>query len=474
MKHLLNATLLLGVALFAAPALAQEKPTEKPVEKPAAKPADKPFTLQDALGNPEGLTISGSIRARYEVLDNQFRPGLDQHDDLLALRNTLFAQYDTGPVRFAAELVDARAYFTDAGSSVGVNDVDAVELTQGYVGLDLEDALGKGSTTSIDAGRFTMDYGSRRLVGRNNFRNAINSFTGVRATVKAADKSSIVAFYTLPHIRLPRDKQDILDNKIEWDRESLEYAFWGAFGNKPGIVGRANLDAYFYGLNERDAPGFPTRNRQIYTPGARLYSDPAPGKSDYEFEAAYQFGSERTGTTDNAPVQDVSAWFVHAEVGHHFDMPWKPRLSLEYDLATGDHPGGSYNRFDSLFGVRRPDYGPTGIYGPLGRSNISSPGLRIEVTPDTRWDGFIMYRAAFLDSASDSFASSGVRDATGRSGHFAGHQIEGRVRYWIIPKLLRADVGGAVLINGGFLDTAPNANGFGDPVYGYFDMTATF
>jgi len=85
-----------------------------------------------------------------------------------------------------------------------------------------------------------------------------------------------------------------------------------------------------------------------------------------------------------------------------------------------------------------------------------------------------MYRAAWLDSATDSFSSTGVRDPAGQSGKFAGHQVEGRARYWIVPRILRMDTGAAWLINGRFLRDAPNANGYGNPVYGYFDLTATF
>ncbi len=48
------------------------------------------------------------------------------------------------------------------------------------------------------------------------------------------------------------------------------------------------------------------------------------------------------------------------------------------------------------------------------------------------------------------------------------HQLEGRVRHWIVPQLLRLDVGGALLLDGKFLKRAPNATGFGDTRYAYF------
>ena len=445
---------------LSAPALAQDDSASGP--------------LQTAIGDPDDFTLSGTFRARLETLDNQFRPGLDRSETILSLQTTVKAEYDAKPIRIGAEIMDSRVYFDEAGTALSSNDVNSLDLVQGYLGLDLGGALGRGSSTNLQLGRFTMDLGSRRLIGRNNFRNATNAFTGFRVDYKAADETRLTAFYTLPLVRLPSDQRGVLDNKAEWDRESFDLAFWGGFLSKPKLAARTNLDLYFFGVNERDAPDLATRNRQLYTPGLRLYAEPDPGRIDYEFEGAYQFGSIRASTAADAPIRDVSAWFIHAEVGRQFAEPWQPRVSIEYDRASGDHGGGAYNRFDSLYGPRRSDWGPTSIYGALGRSNISSPGVRLEIKPGKRWDGFLMYRAAWLDSATDSFSSTGVRDPAGQSGTFAGHQVEGRARYWIVPRILRMDTGAAWLINGRFLRDAPNANGYGNPVYGYFDLTATF
>ncbi|WP_160731855.1 alginate export family protein [Aurantiacibacter arachoides] len=450
------------LALFIAtsPACAQEADT------------DAPFNLQDAIGSPEGLTISGSARIRYEVLGNQFRPGLDENDDLVTMRFTLAAEYDAGPVRIGGELFDARAYGGDEGSSVNNGDVNALELVQAYVGADLGDVLGEGSTTSLTAGRFTMDLGSRRLVGRNNFRNATNAFTGVRLDVAGTDSRSVTAFYTFPQQRLPADKAGVLDNEVRWDHEGDDLVFWGLFGTTP--VAGHTLEAYVYGLDEDDRGSVSTRDRQLTTPGFRFLRAPRAGHLDYQIEYAYQFGERSVTTAAGSPVQDVSAHFLHLDAGYRLDVPWQPRIAAVWDYATGDGTGGDFGRFDSLYGPRRSDYGPTGIYGPLGRNNLSAIGMDFEFKPSARLDGFVKYRAAFLDSATDSFANTGVRDASGLSGTFGGNQLEGRLRYWFVPDFLRLDTGASVLINGRFLSDAPNANGFGDPVYGYVDLTATF
>ena len=56
----------------------------------------------------------------------------------------------------------------------------------------------------------------------------------------------------------------------------------------------------------------------------------------------------------------------------------------------------------------------------------------------------------------------------------AGHQIEGRVRYWIIPSRLQLEAGAVLILNGEFLTQAPNANRFGNPRGSYVSLDASF
>ncbi|WP_296815215.1 alginate export family protein [Brevundimonas sp.] len=437
---------------------------------------DQPWTLQDAIGEPERLTVSGSVRARYEMLDGQYRPGLTGSDQLVSIRTTLFAELDFSPLRVGAELHDARAYGADLGSGISTGEVNALELIQAYVAADFGDRLGDGSQASVQIGRFKLDAGSRRLVGANNFRNTTNAFTGAALRWSRGD-SGLLAFYTLPQTRLPENRPALLDNEVAWDLESPDLTLWGVFLSEGGLPGSAIAEVFVVGLREDDAFDRPTRNRDLTTYGGRLYRNPAALAWDFEIEVGFQNGSSRASASP-ADVTDleVEAAYAHLEAGRSFGGLWTPRLAFEYDFASGDKTPAddAVNRFDSLYGPRRPDFGPTGIYGPLGRSNISSPGIRVEVRPDDRWDGFVFYRALWLDEARDAFANTGVRDVSGTSGRFAGHQVEARARYWIYPSVLRLEFGGAVLVNGRFLDQAPNATGQGDTVYGYVDITRTF
>lgn len=436
--------------------------------------ADKAPSLQQALGDPEGLSVNGSIRARYETIANQFRPTRDRSSDALLLQTDIQVEYDSGPVRFGAEVMDSRAYGGGQGSSLGTGEVNALELAQAYLGFDLGEALGQGSDTRLTAGRFTMNMGSRRLIARNAFRNTTNAFTGFRLDHESAGGAKLSAFYTLPMQRLPDTRADILDNRIRADRQDFDLTFWGGFASIPLGASGAHLEAYYYGLDEGDRPDDQTRNRHLRTPGARLVREPAVGRFDFELEGAYQYGTIRRSALPDAARQDVSAWFAHGEIGYKLAGGWKPRVALEYDRASGDESGGSYNRFDTLYGARRFEFGPTSLFGALGRTNISSPGVRLELAPDKRLGLMTMYRAAWADTTDDTFSTTGVIGTAGSTGSFAGHQVEAMVRYWLVPETLQLETGGALLFNGDLLENAAGASGNGDPRYGYVSAMVRF
>lgn len=147
---------------------------------------------------------------------------------------------------------------------------------------------------------------------------------------------------------------------------------------------------------------------------------------------------------------------------------------MEFDRATGDRPGGRYSRIDTLYGMRRADLAPAGIYAALGRTNLETRGVRIEAAPSRRLDVFASGRALWAASATDSFSTTGVRDPTGGSGRFAGYQVEGRARYWIIPDTLRAELNAAILRREGLLAGAPNASPYGDTRHVSVVLTGSF
>lgn len=420
------------------------------------------------------LKLSGSVRLRYETISGQARTGFNDSDDLVSLRSIVALDFRRGDLQLYGELRDSRIYNVRAGTPFGTGEVNAIEPVQAFVGYDAGDALGPNSRLTVQAGRFTANLGSRRLVSSGDYRNTTNGYAGARIDIAAPGKLAATLIYTLPQVRLPDNLDAVADNRVELDRQSFDLVLWGGVVSHEKAIGASTAELSFFHLGEADAPGMPTRNRSLDTFGIRLVREPHAGAWDHDGEIFYQRGTVRAGLAPGALRQEVAAWFVHAEVGYSFPIRWSPRLSVEFDFASGQKGNGKFRRFDTLFGARRSELGPSGLYNAVGRANILTPGLRIEATPTERIDGFLVYRPMWLASRTDAFSTTGVRDASGQSGRFAGQQIEGRIRYWLVPKRLRLEANGALLLKGRFLQTAPNAPDNGDTRYLSMSATVSF
>lgn len=465
---MLRLALLAAVAgLTVQPALSQEAET------------DGPWRLKEALGLPDGVRVEGSVRPRYEALGNPFVAGRTEDDEFLGLQTQLRAELDFGPPEAAltlgGELLDSRFI---AGNETGAaaSQIDTLEPAQFYLAWRPKDFLAEGAKLDLTAGRFTMDVGSRRLVARANFSSVLATFDGAKAVWTSADKLAVTLVYTSPAGRAPSTVAEAIDNEVKFNPTFDNIRFVVAHLDSPLPFGMKG-EAYVMDLEEDDASDAASRNRDYATIGARLRKLPAKSQVDFDLEYARQSGTVRATTNplDITPL-DHEAEMAHAEAGFSFDAPWSPRLALQYDFASGDRSptdGGS-ERFDPLFGDRSFEFGPTSLHGFIARTNLSSPGIRLEVKPDSASDAYVMARDVRLDEARDGFANSGVRSSAGLAGDHAGVQIEGRYRRWLVKDSLRLSVGAAAVFTGDLLETAPNATGQGDPIYGYTDLTWTF
>jgi len=455
---------------------------------------------------PGWLRVSGSYRLRYERLTDPFRSGGPGDADVLVHRALILADLRLDPVFVGAELQDARAFMTDANTPLNTSMINAAELLQAYVGVRLRDVFEAGSETTLRAGRLTIDMGSRRLIARNRFRNTLNAFTGVEAWWAGSGDARAAGFFTAPVQRRPAGSA-LLDNEAAFDEENFNVLFWGLFGAVGGLPWSSRGEVYLFGLHEQDDADLATRNRKLVTPGVRWFRPPRTGTLDFEVESVLQVGRSRstTAATDTTYL-DHLACFYHVALGYTVPAPWAPRLVVEYDLAGGDRDPTDRrnNRFDTLFGAGRFDsfsgrlprcvhrtatasldgylgacsqeghFGPTGMYGLIARSNINTPGVRVEGTPGAGVDGFLGYRAVWLAAGRDALTTRGIRDATGGSGRFVGHQIEGRGRVRVLSNHVHLEAGFAYFVAGGFLKRVPDGPGGRNTAFFYAQATLSF
>ena len=436
----------------------------------AADPA--PWRLRSALDLPDWAEVGVEHRLRYESLGNQFRAGRPGGDQALALRTSLLGQIRTEPIGAVAELMDSRQYLSDEGSPIDTGQVNAVDLLQAHVRWNAG-ALGSSGTHRLVLGRETLDLGNRRLVARNAYRNTINAFTGADWLWTSGSGATIRSFALLPVRRLPEDVPSLLENQVVADSQGFGQQLHGVYATSAALASGARLEGYWLGLFEDSDPA--RRHRRLHTAGGRLFRNARPGRWDFEVEAALQRGSSRASAGSTVDL-DHTAWLLQAGAGYTWEAEWRPRLGVRLDQASGDSDpaDGRNGRFDTLFGARRFDFGPTGLYGAVARANLRSPEIRASLQPFQRVETSLCHRWIWLENPSDAFTAAGVRDPSGRSGAFVGQQLEGRIRWDVVPGNCRLDTGVTALFKGSFLDRAPNANPNGDALYAWVEWTFTF
>ena len=438
---------------------------------------ETPWRLDSALGSPEWLTVSGTHRIRYETLDHQFKAGKSGGDQILNYRTFLMFKADLPEFDIVVEFEDSRQSLADEGTSLSTSIVNPLELLQANISWSAKDWLIAGSNSNFTLGRMTMDVGSRRFVARNGYRNTRNAFTGVDWTLKIDQERTFRAFYTLPVMRYPTDTQSLMDNKNKWDKEYSDVSLWGLYYEQKNLPLSGIAEFYLYGLKEDDNADFATKNRELYTPGFRFYRKPKTGTIDFEIETTLQWGETRSSTKASDTTDlDVFAGFIHVSAGYSFDAAWKPRLLIQYDFASGDdNPrDGDFNRFDTLYGIGRSELCATGIYGPVARSNISTPGCHLYLKPSANTKLMLAWRYYWLESATDTWTSAKITDTSGASGRALGSQTEMQFTWDAIPGNLKIELGGAYFDFGRFAKTAPGSTGVSDTLHAYAQATFQF
>ncbi len=427
----------------------------------SAHAAEAPWRIQDALSPPEGFSVGLVLSSRFEAINGNPRAGSSPDDSMIVMRTLLDTRYRRDGVGVQIEFSDSRQQLADDDAVVTQTAINALEVLQATLSFDLP---GDGD---IRLGRFATDWGSRRFLARNRFRNAINTFDGFEWVQPLANGGVMRLLGSQVVRRLPSDRSGLLDNKRIRDESSGAQRFYAANLTLPPATAPFSTDLYFFSLREKDSLRVRTRDRRFNSAGIRLRKPAASGEFDYEFESLLQFGQSRSNaSSDNRTNLDHEAFFQYAAVGYSF--PNSLRAVLEIDYASGDEdPFDLENgRFDSLFGVTTFEFGVVGMYQPFSRSNLITPGVRLFATPTPDLNIMVSYRHFWLEEKRDSWGRTRRRDVTGESGSYLGQHLEFRIRWDAIPGNLRLDTGAIML----------NAEGLGDSNtrYGFVGTVLTF
>jgi len=428
--------------------VAQQAPTPPPstaADQPqaAAQPSvarRPPFPNRANESLPAWLRVRAEFRERVEGVANA--GFADGRDDIYYLsRIRLNATLTGKSIGAVVQVHDARVGDKSIGPT-GAPFKAAFDLRQAFVDLGHAKA-----PVMARLGRQELAFGDQRLVGHANWLNSGRTFDALRLTVTTTPAR--IDLFGASVVR-------ILDD--EFDKSGNGNRFAGAYVSTPRIIPQATAEPYLFwrrDINQRAESGVLDSLQQVTT-GARL-AGRLSSSLDYNVETVLQRGS--------LGPDSIRAWAGHWQLRETFSGAQTPRLSAEYNFASGDADptDGTRGTFDQLYPTAHDKYG---LADQVGWRNIHHVRAGFEITPIKSTPISVGYHAYWLAAARDAlYAASGApiaRVPEGAASTRVGQEIDVQVSRPLTP-YLALSAGYAHLFAGPFLKEATPGKSYSGP-----------
>lgn len=280
----------------------------------------------------------------------------------------------------------------------------------------------KTGPIGLRLGRQELSYGAQRLLGAFDWSNVAQTFDTGKIMLEFEKQKLNVDIFGggKTPLKSPREMDDFYDGSAN-DRIGGYYAVYKGIGNltvEQYVINR-NTDGQTISFGQ-------TGDGEVedYTIGARLTGKIPETNFDYEVEAAKQAG--------NSGALDVDAQMAVAILGYTFDHNWHPRLSFEYDYASGDHDAtdGDRQTFDNLYPTNHLFYGYMDF---VSLQNIHDYRFQIKADPAKKLNLSADYHLFYLDTYKDNLYSAArtIKRSTkaGVDDTYVGSEIDLLAKY---------------------------------------------
>ncbi|SMG60501.1 Alginate export [Paraburkholderia susongensis] len=366
-------------------------------------------------GNPSSyLSLGANLRERVESNNAPlFGIGSAQSNTYLLQRIEVHADAHLADHwQFFVQLADARAFGKNTVTPVDKNPLDLEQAFVTYTG-----ALG-GGTFKFRVGRQEMAFDLQRFVSVRDGPNVRQAFDALWADYEY-HKWRFIAYATQPVQNRDATVFDDVSNRditfsgVRFERQS---------------VGPGDLSGYWSRYNRSNAQYLDAHGPERRDVWDLRYTG-THGRFDWDAEGMLQ-----TGTVGNSTI---GAWAIGSIAGYKLDMPWSPRIGLQFDAASGDrHPGdGRVGTFNPLF--------PNGYYftlaGYTGYSNLIhvKPSITLKPTANLALLGALGFQ--WRETTGDAVYQQGnqvVPGTAGKGSLWTGMYVQLRADWTIAANLI--------------------------------------
>ena len=355
------------------------------------------------------LTLGGEARFRYEYF-SQFGLGAGPQDSngYTLQRYLTHADWHVNPhIRIFTQIQCAIELGRNGGPRP--TDDDRFEIHQAF--FDYSWREGEHGKWTARIGRHEMDFGVGRLISAAEGLNIRRSFDGIRLIHRRGRW-----IFNAQVDKLVTAKPGVFN-----DVPDAHQTFWGFGGTRSR--GPQAAEAFYYIALDRKRGVFDKGIGREIRHSIGFHSQAARTHLDYNADAILQVGAFEQPLVSGA----IHAWAVSADTGYMWPKrPWRPRVSLRTDVASGDSGNSAKNlgTFNPLF----PATAYSDTIGLIGASNSTavSPFLRLTPNPSLT----INAGAAFFWRTSTRDGIYGINVAPIRTGRLTRDRYVG-----VLPSL---------------------------------------
>ncbi len=511
-KWTLAAVLLAGV--MAAPAMAEK--TTPATGKNSAVPA-VPRAIPDLLpyhkfDPPKSklfdiskLTISGDLRVRPEFRNN-LTFGKEKNNTFVVQQwARLGFNYSISPdVTFFFQAQHSKNWGVDGdkiSTNNGMTGADSVTFNGTRGGLDANGTNGTifarqafmlvrnflVPNLTVKAGRQLVVWGNHRMFGHFDWNNVGWAHDGLTANYKLSKTTTLQVGWLrtaerncptpskgncIPNVRQGGSKTPFVDatddGNVVYVRAPMKVA---------GMVLEPTYIWHDGGTGGMNKPR--PANQSRHTLGGRAVKKFATGsvRVDVTVEGYYQFGDIGPGanTAGGARSMDIEAYAFHIDGGVTLPVPMQPRLSAEFNTASGNKGDGKWGSFDQLYPTNHIHFGYMDRMAWKNMNHVAI-GLQLRPNKDSHFEvtGHLFSLAEEADGwyGANQAAIIGADAANTESN--IGEEVDVVYTHFFTPgNHVAWQIGGGIFIPGDYLDANRGGNA-SEQTWGYTQLWVNF
>lgn len=437
------------------------------------------------------LTISGDLRVRPEFRTNLTFGATKNNTFIVQQWARLGFNYSISPdVTFFLQGQHSKNWGvnTPDGSGVDANGTNGTLFARQAFML-VRNFLVPNLT--IKAGRQLVVWGNHRMFGHFDWNNVGWSHDGLTANYKLSKSTTLQVGWLRTaerNCRGPATGNCITNNAPGTPRRDAtddgNLVFVRAPMKVAGVVleptyiwhdgGTGGVDRTVAGNMVMGNNDPRPQNQSRHTLGGRAVKKFAAGSArvDVTIEGYYQFG-EIGMTTPGAKNMDIEAYAFHIDGGVTLPVPMQPRLSAEFNAASGNKGDGKWRSFDQLYPTNHIHFGYMDRMSWKNMNHLAF-GLQMRPNADSHFEvtGHLFQR----QEATDGVYHAGQAQFLPNTGNSTevGEEVDVVYTHFFTPgNHVAWQIGGGVFLPGEFIDNLRGGNA-SEQTWGYTQLWVNF